>query len=88
MTPNTINVIVKAVLRAAGVSDKTFGAHSLRAGYVTTAHKNGVEFIAIAEQTGHKRVETVKLYTRYTPDVFKATKIADVFKGAFKKTEK
>jgi integrase len=85
MTPGTVNVIVRRVIEASGQSAEGYGAHSLRAGYVTTARKSGVEWAAIMEQTRHKRLETAKLYTRYTPDVFKATKIADVFAGAFKK---
>ncbi len=88
MTPGTINVIVKRVAGSTGLSTDGFGAHSLRSGYVTTAREQGVDWTSIMEQTGHKRLETVKLYTRYTPDVFTATKIVDVFRGAFTKGKK
>lgn len=83
-TALTVNAIVKKIVAAAGLSDANFGAHSLRAGYVTTARMQGVDWASIMEQTRHKRLETVKLYTRYTPEVFAATRVADVFRNAFK----
>lgn len=78
-----VATVVKAAAKAAGLDPALFGAHSLRAGYVTTARQQGVDWAAIMEQTGHRRLETAKLYARYTPDVFVATRAADVFRGAF-----
>ena len=43
------------------------GAHSLRAGYVTEAHK---------------RLETTQRYARGTVDAFKSSKVEQVFKAA------
>ena len=80
-----VSAIVKAFARAGGLDPALFGGHSLRAGYVTTARQQGVDWASIMEQTGHRRLETAKLYTRYTPDVLVATRQADVFRGAFKK---
>lgn len=62
-----------------------FSGHSLRSGYVTTAREEGIDWAPIMEQTGHKRLETVKGYTQYTPEVFDATKVADVFRGIGKR---
>ena len=43
-----------------------FGGHSLRAGFVTQAHLNGVPEHAIMAQTGHKKSDTIKKYIRET----------------------
>jgi integrase len=40
------------------------GAHSLRAGFVTEAKRNGADDAAIMAQTGHKSIQTLKSYTR------------------------
>ncbi len=61
-----------------------FAAHSLRAGYVSTAKRNGVDWGAIMAQTGHKKVETAKGYTQFTPEVFEETRAQDVFRSALK----
>lgn len=85
LTEDHVGVVVRRVAAAGGLENcEEFGAHSLRAGYVTTARQQGVDWAAIMEQTGHRRLETVKLYARYTPDVFVATRVGDVFKSAFR----
>ncbi len=80
-----VSIIVKAAVEAGGFDPELFGGHSLRAGFVTTARRNNVDWASIMEQTGHRRLETAKLYTRYTPDVFVATRVADIFRNAFRK---
>lgn len=85
LTEDHVGVVVRRVAAAGGIENfEEFGAHSLRAGYVTTARQQGVDWGAIMEQTGHRRLETVKLYARYTPDVFVATRVGEVFKNAFR----
>ncbi len=79
LTAVTINLTVKSVAAAAGFDPDSFGAHSLRAGYVTEARKAGLTWEAIMEQTGHKRIETVNRYDRGTIDPFKASRVAEVF---------
>lgn len=76
MVPRTIGVIVKSVVE----DPADYGAHSLRAGYVTTARQVGQDWASIMAQTGHKRLETVQRYDRSTIDPFKASKVAEVFK--------
>ncbi len=83
-----VAAIVKRVVAAGGLNPDDFGGHSMRAGFVTTARENGVDWASIMEQTGHKRLETVKLYTRYTPDVFTSTRVVDIFDGAFESGKK
>ena len=64
-----INQIVKAGLHRIGESRENYGAHSLRAGFVTTAQIEGASPLAIMEYTGHRTVEMVNRYLRPT-DVF------------------
>lgn len=80
MHPATINKIVKSVAEEHHLDPTSFGAHSLRAGYVTEARKAGQDWATIMAQTGHKRVETVQRYDRGAIDPFRASKVHDVFK--------
>ena len=41
-----------------------YGGHSLRAGFVTEARRRGIHWAEIMDQTGHRRIETVKRYDR------------------------
>ena len=43
-----------------------FSAHSLRAGFVTEAAAKGANYSEIQQQTGHKDINTVRKYTRFT----------------------
>ena len=52
-----------------------YGAHSLRAGFVTEALECGVNEIAIARQTGHASLDTLRLYMR-SRDPFKGNAAA------------
>lgn len=55
-------------LEAAGLSAAGFGAHSLRAGFVTDAFRAGADAHAIMRQTRHRSPTTLEAYARhYTP---------------------
>ena len=84
LTDKYVGEIAKRAAAAAGLDAADFGAHSLRAGYVTTARQRGVDWGSIMEQTGHRRLETVKVYARYTPDALAATRVAEVLGGLAK----
>lgn len=43
---------------------RAFGAHSLRAGMITTAAENGADPIAIMQRTGHESIGSVMRYIR------------------------
>lgn len=60
---DSFNEIVKVRCARAGLIGD-YGAHSLRAGFVTTAVDNGVELHEIAEQTGHRSIEALRVYIR------------------------
>ncbi len=48
----------------AGYEGSTFGGHSLRAGFATTAGRAGIPERIIMLQTGHKSLPTLRGYIR------------------------
>ncbi len=61
---NRIGQIVQEAARAIGLDPKLYGAHSLRAGFVTEALDGGASEIAVARHTGHRSLDTLRLYHR------------------------
>jgi len=64
LNPDTVNQLVKASVASVGLDPVAYGAHSLRAGFVTEAHNEGSGTLAIMERTGHRSVEMVRRYLR------------------------
>ena len=64
LTTLAIADILKRYVRAAGLDATAFGAHSLRAGFVTTAAERGVDLAKIMEVSGHRDPRTVIGYVR------------------------
>ena len=63
MTGYDIARLVKRVVRAAGLGNVAeFSGHSLRRGFVTTAHREGAGVETIMETTRHEHIETVRRY--------------------------
>lgn len=60
----SINAIVKRRLAAAGYDPSAYGSHSLRAGMVTQARRNGASARAVRKVTGHASDEMVDVYDR------------------------
>lgn len=60
---DSFNDVVKSRCARAGLLGD-YGAHSLRAGFVTTAVDKGLELHEIAEQTNHKSIEALRVYIR------------------------
>jgi integrase len=56
---------VKNAIGALGLSPESFSGHSLRAGFITSAAKDGKDIEEIMNQTGHKRMEQVMEYIRH-----------------------
>jgi len=56
---------VKQAAEAAGFDPAEFSGHSLRAGFVTTAAKQGKPLHEIMEQTGHKSERIARGYIRH-----------------------
>jgi integrase len=78
LTRGSVNLIVKAAAKSAGLDPARYGAHSLRAGYVTESRKAGLPWAEIMEQTGHKRIDSVKRYDRGTINPYKTSKVGVV----------
>ncbi|MCJ2034734.1 site-specific integrase [Methylobacterium sp. J-068] len=64
LTTQSVADIVKRYATAAGLDASTFGAHSLRAGYITTAAERGADLARIMDQSGHRDPRTVVGYIR------------------------
>jgi site-specific recombinase XerD len=64
LAARNVAAIVKAGAAKLGFDPSTFGGHSLRAGFVTSAVKRGANLIKITEVTGHRSLEMLKTYSR------------------------
>lgn len=64
LTAQAVADIIKKYTTAAGLDASTFGAHSLRAGYITTAAERGADLARIMDQSGHRDPRTVVGYIR------------------------
>lgn len=61
---STVARIVKRAALVAGLDPAVYSGHSLRAGFVTEALRQGVDGVVVAKQTGHKSVNTLLGYYR------------------------
>jgi integrase len=64
LTDRSVADLVKRYAGRIGLAVDDFGAHSLRAGFVTTAADRDVELTRIMDVTRHKDVRTVTGYVR------------------------
>jgi integrase len=56
--------VVKAAVKTLGLDPAEYGAHSLRAGFITAAAEAGVGELTIAAQTGHRDMSVLRRYIR------------------------
>jgi integrase len=64
LSAQTVNYLVQAAIKRAGLDPLSYSAHSLRAGFVTYAHLRGASDRAIAHQTRHRSMATLGQYVR------------------------
>ncbi|MGE8131574.1 site-specific integrase [Methylobacterium sp. NPDC080182] len=64
LTTRAVGDIIKHYTSAAGLDASTFGPHSLRAGYITTAAERGADLARIMDQSRHRDPRTVVSYIR------------------------
>lgn len=64
LTTQSVADIIKRYAKAAGLDASTFGAHSLRAGFVTSAAERGADLARIMDTSGHRDPRTVVGYIR------------------------
>ena len=61
---NSVALIIKAAIKAAGYDPAVYAGHSLRAGFVTSAAQRNATLPSIMEQTGHTDLRTLSEYIR------------------------
>ncbi|HFD86194.1 MAG TPA: integrase, partial [Gammaproteobacteria bacterium] len=66
MTGKSINAMIKKRIEAIGLDPKDYGAHSLRAGFITSAIEAGMPLHEIVRFSGHRDRETAQGYVRTT----------------------
>jgi hypothetical protein len=59
-----VATIVQDAAARLGFDPATFGAHSLRAGFITSAAKRGANLFKICDTRGHKSLEMLRTYVR------------------------
>lgn len=64
MDAEAIAKIVKRSVALLGLDPKRYGAHSLRAGFITEAAECGVSDTLIASHTGHRNTQSLRFYYR------------------------
>lgn len=58
LTTQAVADVIKRYTKAAGLDASTFGAHSLRAGYITTAAERRADLTRIMDQSGHREARS------------------------------
>jgi integrase len=64
LTDKSVADIVKRYAQQIGLDAKTFGGHSLRAGFLTSAAAMGASVFKMMETSRHKSVDTLRGYVR------------------------
>jgi integrase len=64
LTGHSVAEIVKHRCRRAGLDPAAFSGHSLRSGYVTSAVEVNAPVMKIAEQTRHRSLDMLRVYSR------------------------
>lgn len=64
LQPEGVLTVVKRSCELVGLDARDFGAHSMRAGMITTAVEAGADVFAIMQRSGHRSLQTIQLYVR------------------------
>ncbi|RWL77953.1 MAG: integrase [Mesorhizobium sp.] len=62
LTPQSVNLILKRRVTAAGLDPKAFSAHGLRSGYLTEAARRGIPLPEAMQQSQHRSVQQASRY--------------------------
>ncbi|MQB40291.1 tyrosine-type recombinase/integrase, partial [Rhizobium sp. ICMP 5592] len=62
LTPQSVNLILKARVKQAGLDPMMFSAHGLRSGYLTEAANRGIPLPEAMQQSLHKSVTQAASY--------------------------
>lgn len=69
LSTRSIANTVKRYAEKIGLDPARFSGHSLRAGGITTAKLNGAAEVDIARMSGHKSMQTLRIYMRHADDI-------------------
>lgn len=64
LSAQSVAMIVKGHAERFGLDPASFGGHSLRAGFLTSAAKRGASIFKMVDQSRHRSVETLRGYVR------------------------
>lgn len=64
LTARIVATIVQGAAARLGLDPTTFGAHSLRSGFITSAALLGKNLFKICDTSGHKSLEMLRTYVR------------------------
>jgi integrase len=64
LLPEAVSRIVKKHAARLGLDPASFGGHSLRSGFVTSAVEAHAPLLKIAEQTRHRSLDMLRVYSR------------------------
>jgi integrase len=64
LSGHSVAAIVKRQCRRVGLDPVEFSGHSLRSGYVTSAVEANASIMKIAEQTRHRSIDMLRVYSR------------------------
>ncbi len=64
LTDQSVALILKNYLSAAGIENKNYSGHSLRSGFATVSAESGADERSIMAMTGHKTTQMVRRYIK------------------------
>ena len=64
LTDQSVALILKSYLSAAGIENKNYSGHSLRSGFATVSAESGADERSIMAMTGHKTTQMVRRYIK------------------------
>ena len=77
LTDQSVVLLMKEYLTLAGIENKNFSGHSLRAGFATVAAESGADERSIMAMTGHKTTQMVRRYIREA-NIFKNNALSKI----------
>jgi len=64
LTDQSVALLLKSYLTAAGIENKNYSGHSLRSGFATVSAEFGADERSIMAMTGHKTTQMVRRYIK------------------------
>ena len=64
LTDQSVALLLKKYLSAAGIENKNYSGHSLRSGFATASAESGADERSIMAMTGHKTTQMVRRYIK------------------------